>query len=70
MTDFSHLEAPTSHVGYWYDRMTRSWIIQRLDADDNQNGDAIYIGSGKADGIAAALRLGYELGVPVGRISR
>ena len=37
-------------VDKWYDRKTRSWIIQTLDAEGNQIGDATYVGSrGEAD---------------------
>jgi len=31
----------------WYDKNTRSWVIQLKSKDDFQIGDADYIGSGK-----------------------
>ncbi len=41
---------PTTHKGEkmtvtrWYDRATRSWVVQRKDAAGNQIGDAYYAG--------------------------
>jgi len=32
-------------VRRWYDRRTRSWVVQKLDADGNQVGDAEYVGT-------------------------
>lgn len=31
----------------WYDRQTRSWVIQLLDPEGNQVGEAIYVASKK-----------------------
>ena len=31
----------------WYDRQTRSWVIQLKDPDGNQVGEAIYVASRK-----------------------
>ena len=31
-------------VVWWYDRSTKSWIVQTLDQDGNQIGDADYCG--------------------------
>jgi len=33
-----------NHVETWYDRHTRSWVTQTLDADRNQIGEADYSG--------------------------
>ena len=33
----------TRTVDVWYDRYSRSWVVQEKDADDNQVGDAIYV---------------------------
>ena len=30
---------------YWYDRASRSWVVQTLDAAGNQIGDADYVGT-------------------------
>lgn len=40
-------------VVYWYDRHTRSWVVQRKDKSDNQIGDAYYTAS-KHDAQAVA----------------
>jgi hypothetical protein len=29
----------------WYDRETKSWVVQLKDLDENQIGDAVYVGS-------------------------
>jgi len=35
------------HVDMWYDRNTKSWVIQLKSVDDYQIGDADYVGGGK-----------------------
>ena len=40
------------HVDMWYDRGTRSWVIQLKSKDDFQIGDADYIGNGKEAALA------------------
>lgn len=35
----------TGSVDMWYDRQTRSWVVQKKDAEGNQIGDAYYTGS-------------------------
>lgn len=37
-------------VDRWYDRRTRSWVVQTLDGEGNQVGDAYYTGV-KSDAI-------------------
>lgn len=32
-------------IGYWFDRHTRSWVVQLLDEYENQIGEASYCGS-------------------------
>ena len=39
------------HVDMWYDKNTKSWVIELQSVDDYQIGDAIYIGSGKKDAV-------------------
>lgn len=31
------------HVARWYDRQTKSWVVQRKDAEGNQVGEADYV---------------------------
>lgn len=33
------------YVDTWYDRHTRSWVVQLKDRDGNQIGDAEYVGN-------------------------
>lgn len=62
-------DLPPSEVVYWYDRNTRSWIIQVLDANGHQLGEeATYIGSGREDARATALEQAADLGVPMRRL--
>ena len=35
------------HVDMWYDRNTKSWVIQLKNKDNYQIGDAEYVGGGK-----------------------
>jgi hypothetical protein len=62
LSDYDDMSA-VERIGYWYDRRTRSWIIQRLDANGNQLGDATYIGSGRDDAMAEVATLTAEHGV-------
>lgn len=32
-----------TRIDQWYDRRTRSWVVQRMDAQGNQVGDAEYV---------------------------
>lgn len=32
-------------IDRWYDRQSRSWVVQRLDIEGNQVGDAYYSGT-------------------------
>lgn len=50
-------EPRTAKVEVWYDRATRSWVVQRLDADGNQIGTADYVHSKRE---AQALAKEYE----------
>jgi hypothetical protein len=34
---------PFHHTAVWYDRHTRSWVVQLLDDRDNQIGDADFV---------------------------
>lgn len=43
-------------VEYWYDKRSRSWIVQYKDGDDNQVGTADYVGT-KDDAIIAAAHM-------------
>jgi hypothetical protein len=43
---------PAVRAERWYDRHTRSWVVQALDADGNQIGSAVYSGT-KVGAIAA-----------------
>lgn len=36
---------PAVTVDRWYDRHSRSWVVQKKDADGNQIGNAEYVGS-------------------------
>ena len=55
--DYVPMEEPkVHHVDKWYDRHTRSWIIQLMDESDNQIGDAMYYGN-RADADEAYTRL-------------
>ena len=45
--DFPKYDMTPHHVDMWYDKNTRSWVIQLKSKDDFQIGDADYIGSGK-----------------------
>lgn len=33
------------HIESWYDRYTRSWVVQLKDREGNQIGDAEYVGN-------------------------
>lgn len=47
------MKLPTTHRGVgpavnterWYDRGSRSWVVQKKDVEGNQIGDAAYVGS-------------------------
>lgn len=43
---------PAVTVDRWYDRSSRSWVVQAKDANGNQVGDSVY--SGTAAGAIAA----------------
>ena len=62
-TDFDDLSS-TVTIGYWYDPFSRSWVIQRLDADNVQLGTALYIGSGRADAMLEVAQLSAEHNAP------
>ena len=36
-------ESIPDHIKYWYDRHTRSWIVQLMDNEDNQIDEATYV---------------------------
>lgn len=40
-------DKPHHHVEHWYDKHTRSWVVQRMDKQGNQIGSADYVGSRK-----------------------
>lgn len=33
------------HIDRWYDRCSRSWIVQKMDAEGNQIDEAFYSGT-------------------------
>ena len=37
------MRTPFHHTAIWYDRHTRSWVVQRLDAENNQIADADFV---------------------------
>lgn len=48
---------PAVAVRQWYDRHARTWVVQRVDADGGQVGDAEFAGTrAGADAIARQLR--------------
>lgn len=48
-------ESPVASVDRWYDRKSKSWVVQRKDFTGNQIGDAHYCGDKKeAKGMEAA----------------
>lgn len=51
---------PAVTVDRWYDRNTRSWVVQKKDANGNQVGDAVYSGT-KAGAVAAEKDLKKEI---------
>jgi hypothetical protein len=42
---WKHWPEPQAHVRRWFDRITRSWCVQSIDAEGNQIGEATYVGS-------------------------
>lgn len=50
-------------VEYWYDRHTRSWVVQVKDDKGNQVGKAHYFGN-KEEAIKEADRISNEYGYP------
>ena len=55
-------ELEVNHIEYWYDRRTRSWVIQRMDKQRNQIGEAIYVGTKEC--MMHELELLKDLSVP------
>ena len=53
-------EPKATHVDAWYDRHTRLWVIQCLDEDGYQVGDAQYV-YGKKDAMDRKAELEREL---------
>ncbi len=47
-------EATAVRVEKWYDRRSRNWIVQKLDAEGNQVGDAGIVGTRQGAEIYAA----------------
>jgi hypothetical protein len=45
------MPGPAIKTELWYDKHTRSWVVQAMDAEDNQIGKAIYVYS-KREAIA------------------
>lgn len=37
-----HNEPVVTRITFWWDRLSRNWIVQALDSEGNQIGDAIY----------------------------
>lgn len=35
----------TNHVDFWWNRDAKSWVVQTLDPQNNQIGDATYVGT-------------------------
>lgn len=55
-------EAVASSIDIWYERRTRSWVVQLKDAEGNQIGESSYVHSRReADKIAARLKVEHEI---------
>ena len=56
-------------IGYWWDRLSRNWIFQALDAEDNQIGDAQYAANrGTLPGALSAVQCVQAAPLPAVRI--
>lgn len=53
-------ERKATHVDAWYDRHTRLWVVQCLDDEGYQVGDATYV-YGKASAMITKAQLEGEL---------
>jgi hypothetical protein len=64
LNDLPEYDMTPHHVDMWYDRHTRSWVIQLKSKDDFQIGDADYIGNGKESALKRkeSLEKQYKLG--------
>lgn len=41
----TEIDLSIKQIAYWYDRGTQSWVVQSLNADGDQVGDADYCGT-------------------------
>lgn len=53
---------PVDHIGYWYNRSERAWVIQALSVEGYQVGASEYIGSGKEDALEVAAEMAADNG--------
>ena len=44
----SHFDETVASIDAWYDRYTKLWVIQKLNKDGYQIGDATYVAGKKA----------------------
>ncbi len=54
---YNDADEPYHHVEHWYDKHTRSWVVQKKDKEGNQVGAADYVGRKHE---AESLRAEYE----------
>jgi hypothetical protein len=58
------MTGPAIKTDRWYDKHTRSWVVQAKDSEDNQIGEAVYVAS-KREAIAeeAQMKLDIDRGL-------
>lgn len=60
------LRLTVTRVAYWYFRDERAWVVQALNAADEQQGESEYVYSGKPDALIVAQKMAARNGdVPV-----
>lgn len=59
---YTEFDEKVVKIDAWYDRHTRLWVIQKLNKDDYQIGDAEYI-YGKASAMTEKKNLEEEYGL-------
>ena len=57
-----HFDETVTDVVAWYDRHTKLWVIQKLNKDGFQIGNALFI-AGKKNAMDEAYQLKQELGI-------